>query len=195
MILLEPIHKKFTLLSICPSNSNEPFIKYRNIVLSMSFFTFNTLASPACISFIFRNLKTDLEGTLLGLVATSATTALGYMMIAAIILRHEITHIFSAFQDIYDMCRCFTLELNICFHHFNLFFFCSKFHWLDKYIDSEQFMETANKRSVQISNFADYFIVLFLGSNLLLTIMGIIYSYLKFGYANPDILFRAFRLV
>lgn len=120
MILLEPIQKRFTLLSICPSNSNEPFIKFRNIALSVAFFIFNTLASPACISFIFRNLKSDLENTLLALIATSATTALCYMMIAAIILRYKITHIFSAFQDFYDMCRCFSSELS-SFHHFKFF--------------------------------------------------------------------------
>lgn len=104
MKILEPIHKRFTLLSICPSNLNEPFIKFRNIVLSVTCFILNTLISPACFTFISRNLN-DLESVLYALIAGLNTTVLGYVMIAAFILRHQITDIFSAFQDIHDKCK------------------------------------------------------------------------------------------
>lgn len=106
MKILEPIHKRFTLLSICPTNSNEPSIKFRNMAVSVICFIFNTLACPARFTFILRNLKSDLENTLFEMIAGSATAVLCYMMIAGFILRYEITDIFSKFQDIYDTCRC-----------------------------------------------------------------------------------------
>lgn len=62
-------------------------------------------------------------------------------------------------------------------------------------MNSEDFIQKANKRSVQISKIGDYFIVLFFGCNLVTVIASVIYSYLKFGYANPDILYCAFRLM
>lgn len=120
MKILEPIHKRFTLLSICPSDSNEPFIKFRNVALSVTCFMLNTLAAPACLTFILQNLKNDLENTLFAMIAGSATAALCYLMIAGFILRHEITAIFSVFQDISDTCKC-SFKLN-SFHHF-LFIF------------------------------------------------------------------------
>lgn len=105
MKTLEPIHKRFALLSICATNSSEPSIKFRNVALSVFCLILNTLACPARFTFILRNLKGDPGNALFELATTSANAVLCHMMIAGFILRYEITDIFSKFQDIYDTCR------------------------------------------------------------------------------------------
>lgn len=56
-------------------------------------------------------------------------------------------------------------------------------------------MEEANKRSAMVQQFIDYFVGLCLVSNAIQMIGSLIYSFLKLGYANVDILFRPFRMV
>lgn len=106
MNILESSHKRFILLGICPSNSDNPFIKFRNIALSVALFAINVVSAIGSVIFVFRNSSTNLEGSLHGAMTVTASTAVLYMTIVAIILRHEIDDNFSAFQTIYDKCMC-----------------------------------------------------------------------------------------
>lgn len=118
MKILKAIHNRFTLIGICSSKSKNPFIHFRNAALAVTCLLINVASIFASLVFIEHNLKTDLENSLHAVLALSAATALCYMMIVTYILRHELTDIFAAFQDIHDKCKCSasTLigELSIC---------------------------------------------------------------------------------
>lgn len=112
MNILESFHNRFILLGICPSNSDNriPFIKFRNIALSVAIFSMNVVSATASLIFVCRSSSTNLEGSLHGAMSATATIAVLYMTIVAIILRHEIDDNFSAFQTIYDKCMCLVQE-------------------------------------------------------------------------------------
>lgn len=106
MKMLETFHNRFILLGICPSNSDNPFIKFRNMALLMALFSINVTTASTSFFFVFRNYLTNLEGCLHAAMTAAGTLAVNYMTIMAIILRHEIDDSFSAFQTIYDKCMC-----------------------------------------------------------------------------------------
>lgn len=113
MKILESFHNRFILLGICPSNSDDPLIKFRNVALSATLFVMNIVSATASLIFVFRNTSTNLEGSLHGAMSATATLAVLYMTIMAFILRYEIDDTFVAFQDIYDKCMCLDSKIII----------------------------------------------------------------------------------
>lgn len=65
----------------------------------------------------------------------------------------------------------------------------------DKDIDPDQIMEEANKRSAMVHKTINGFVGLCLVTIAFQMIGSLIYSFSRFGYANPDILYRPFRMV
>lgn len=104
MIVLETIREKFILLCVCPLDSNDPLIKARNIALSVSFFISDFYIFWFSLVFVLENIKFDLESSLHATMPLTITLAIMYVIVNGFILRHQITDIFSSFQDIYDKC-------------------------------------------------------------------------------------------
>lgn len=105
MDILKPIKDKFILFCVCPSNLQNPLIKYRNrafsmfcsIVLMTFFFT--------SAAYILKHFKDDLEGCLLAMLSGSASLGLISMMMAAHLLQNQVTDIFSDFTVTCDKCK------------------------------------------------------------------------------------------
>lgn len=187
------------LIGICSSTSTNPFIIVQNTTLAVVSLLINIISIFASLIFIKKNLKTDLENSLNAVLASSASTAICYMTIVTYIQRDKLTDIFAAFQLIHDKCMCHSLKLQ--FENFpyvqrcNCSIYYSNWTYSDKNIDPEQIIQEANKRSEMIQKFIDCFVGLCLITTAIQMIGSLIYSFLRFGYANPDILYRPFRMV
>lgn len=194
MKILESFHNRFILLGICPSNSDNPFIKFRNVALSATLFTMNICSATASLIFVFRNSSTNLEGSLHGAMSATATLAVLYMTVMAFILRHDIDNTFLAFQDIYDKCMCLNYLLPFKNYHLvsdeNVFYS----NLLDKDIDFEQSMQKANKQSAWMTKFGDYYTVLYLITATIMLLASFIYNYISMGYVSADNLFHIFSI-
>lgn len=189
MKILESIHNRFMLIGICSSNSKNPFINFRNAALAVTCLLINFASILASLIFIKKNVKIDLENSLYAVLASSASTAICYMMIVTYFLRHELTDIFGAFQDIHDKCM---YSVQITNYNCSI---QSNSPCSDKDIDPDRIMEEANKRSAMVQKTIDCFVGLCLVTTAFQMIGSLIYSFLRYGYANPDILYRPFRMV
>lgn len=105
MEILKPTKDRFILLCVCPSDSQNPFIKFRNRAFSVFYLiVFITFISTSG-AYILKNLENDLEGCLLAILTCSAAFGLINMIMAAYFLQYQVIEIFSDFQVIYDKCK------------------------------------------------------------------------------------------
>lgn len=105
MEVMKEIRYRFVLVGVCPSKSNDPFLKFRNLLIGViSLFLFIFIASSTT-TFILKNLENDLKNCLYSSITLTISIALAYVMIASYILRHKVTEIFDAFQVHYNNCN------------------------------------------------------------------------------------------
>lgn len=121
MEVMKPIQDRFVLICICPSKTNDPFIKIRNVVIAVLFFLIITCYGFGCACCIGKNFKTDFEGSLQATVIMSGSWALTYMMLASFFLRNQFTGLFGAFQNLYDKCNLI-IKNQFIFWPINFFF-------------------------------------------------------------------------
>lgn len=62
-------------------------------------------------------------------------------------------------------------------------------------MDSDKFLQTANESSARFVNYGVYFMLICCATSVISIIISLIYSFLKFGQANFEILYRGFKYV
>lgn len=103
--VMKSVRKRFVLFNVCPSNSDDPFRKFRNLLIAVVSLFILTSGALAATIFVSKNLENDLKNSLHAMNTMSVTIALVYMMIASYLLRHKITEVFDAMQDHYNKCN------------------------------------------------------------------------------------------
>lgn len=105
MKVLQSIRNKFILLWFCSSDYENSFEKFRNKGFLVSLFVGMICSASACATYISNNFENDLEGCLFATMIILGELALIIMMISAILLRNNISEVFSDYQDFYDKCK------------------------------------------------------------------------------------------
>lgn len=199
MKVLQEIQNNFILLNFCPSNSMNVILKIRNLIFSVSCLIGMIVYVLTSGAYIKRNLMENFEGCLLAVMTCTGALGLVYMMIVAYVLRYKIVDIFYDFQDIYEQCKfssvhCFqTIKKNKKIN--NIFAIILVLNWIDEILDSGKFMQKANERSAQTVKYGMYFILLCCVTAAIMMIISLFRSFLKFGYANIEILYRPLNLL
>lgn len=194
MKVLQEIQTNFISLYFCPSNSKNPNLNIRNLIFSVSCFIAMIIYHLASGAYIKRNLLNNFESCLLATVTCSGALGLVYMMIVSYVLRYKIGDIFYHFQDIYDNCKLIISKRKKKNNIFAIILILI-LNPIDKNLDSGKFMQKANERSAQTIKYGMYFMCICSITTAIMIIISLIYSFLKFGYANIAVLYRPFNLL